>query len=125
MNPNVCSQVGACGLAQIMPKTWMDLSKAMKYGQGASPFEAGKAAEAGAYMMGKLRYQWRRDRQALQSHALAAASYNRGIGNIISDQRECSGARLWPQISPCTLTHTREPVDYVARIWRYWQEMER
>lgn len=107
-----------------MPGTWRDLSKALQFGQGTTPFDARQATEAGAYMMGKLRYQWRRDRQVLQSHALAAASYNRGIGNIIADQKECNGERLWPEISPCTLKHTREPVDYVERIWRYWQQME-
>lgn len=74
--------------------------------------------------MSQLRYTWRRDRAWLDKHWLAVASYNRGTGNILSDQRRCGDARQWDEIAPCTAKVTRETVDYVKRIRDYWSRME-
>jgi hypothetical protein len=74
--------------------------------------------------MAQLRRQWQRDRAPLEKHWFAAASYNRGTGNILRDQAECGDARLWPAVAVCTARHTPETPAYVARIERYWLLME-
>lgn len=124
LDPLVRSPVGAAGLAQIMPATWAGLAKTLRFPDTASPFDAGYAIEAGAYYDARLRYTWRHDRTALEAHWLATASYNRGVGNILHDQVECAGARLWPEIAPCTQRHTTETIIYNQRILQYWQHLE-
>lgn len=126
LDPNATSPVGAEGVAQFMPGTWSDAIKALGYPQTASRRDAAYAIEGGAWYMGRLRRQWKpRDtRTLLESHYLAVASYNRGVGWIVKDQAECGGAPLWSQIEVCTGRHTMETVTYVRRIQGYWQQME-
>jgi soluble lytic murein transglycosylase-like protein len=117
--------VGALGIAQIMPGTGRDLAKRLGVDPFTSPHVAKFAIPAGAAYMAQLRGQWARGRLPLDKHWLAAASYNRGTGNIIRDQAECGDALLWAAISVCTARHTPETPAYVRRINDYWQLMER
>lgn len=123
LNTNAQSPVGAKGLAQVMPKTWSDIIRALKYPADVSPYDAELAVEGGAWYMAKLRKQWK-NRPVLESHWLGAASYNRGTGWIIKDQAECNGALLWKDIEPCTLKHTTETPSYVKRIKKLWGELQ-
>lgn len=75
--------------------------------------------------MADLRKQWSgRGRVPLEAHWPAVASYNRGIGNIIADQRACNDGRLWSDIEPCTARATPETPAYVRRITDYWLKLE-
>lgn len=123
LDPNICSSANACGLAQFLGPVWADMAKALAFGVGISRFDANASTQAYAYYMARLRWQWRRNRTPLEAHWPAVASYNRGIGNIIKDQTECSGARLWPQIEPCTAKHTMETVSYIKRIVDIWHRL--
>ncbi len=125
LDPDARSPVGAQGLAQMMPATWDDISRALGYGV-VSRTLAGPAIDGGAFYMAKLRLTWKgRNRPVDARHALAEASYNAGTGSILKAQARCGDALLWPAIAPCLPYITgsdfaRQTTDYVTRIagWR-------
>lgn len=126
-NPNAVSPVGARGLAQFMPGTWRDVTRALNWAS-VDPTMAGPAIEAGAYYMATLRRAWSSPRPQDERHRLAQASYNAGLGNILAAQRACGGARDWADISRClpsvTGRHAQETLTYVERIARWRAQLE-
>lgn len=127
LDPTAESPVGARGLAQFMPGTWGDVTRAMGWGL-ASRDDACLSAEAGAFYMARLQRSWSTPRPQMERHRLAQASYNAGLGNILGAQRACGGARDWGEIAPClpgiTGRHARETLDYVDRIAGWRAQME-
>lgn len=122
LNPLAKSAVGAEGLAQFMPNTWQDVTKQL--GLHGDRYSAEISIQAGAYYDAQLRHQWRNNRPTIEAHWLAVSSFNRGVGNILKDQRECEGALLWDQIKVCTAKHTMETLQYVDRIRSGWKSLE-
>jgi membrane-bound lytic murein transglycosylase F len=128
LTPDARSPAGAEGIAQFMAPTWSDAIKALGWPQLISRRDAAYAIEGGAWYMGKLRRSWK-NRTARDSHDLALASYNAGIGNILRAQGRCGGAKLWQDIAPCLSditgsTYARETTDYVMKIDRWHADME-
>lgn len=128
LDPSVCSSVGACGLAQFMPKSWEDISRQIGMGT-ASPHDAKAAIPAGAYYMAKLRQQWRSPRPTQDRQQLAQASYNAGTGSLIKAQAECGGPSLYADIVACLPAITgpafsKQTISYVERIAMWWHMME-
>ena len=126
MDAGAVSLAGARGLAQFMPATWVDIARELRI--AGTPHDQ-VAIDAGAYYMSKLRRTWRRDRTALERNAMAQASYNAGVGNILKAQELCGGARLWPAVRECLRLATghanaAETITYVARIEKWWRQME-
>ncbi|MBL4839920.1 MAG: transglycosylase SLT domain-containing protein [Thalassospira sp.] len=121
------SPVGAMGITQFMPATWDQVSRQLGFPKGASAFVPELAIEAAAFYMGRLRAEWSAPRPEQDRHSLALASYNGGIGNILAAQTLCGGENLYPRIITClpdvTGRHSRETIDYVDKIWRFWQLM--
>lgn len=123
LDPSAVSPVGAAGLAQFMPGTWAQISRELRLPPGLSPHHAW-AIEAGAYYMAKLRSQWSAPRPALDRHQLAQASYNAGLGHLLSAQRKCGGPPGYEAIVAClpqiTGKHSAETIGYVKAIakWR-------
>lgn len=125
LDPEARSGVGAQGLAQMMPDTWNDITRAMGMGL-VSRTLAGPAIEGGAYYMAKLRRVWKgRDRSITARHDLAEAAYNAGTGSVLRAQAKCGDAILWASIAPCMVYITgaenaRQTRDYVEKIaaWR-------
>ncbi len=128
LDPTVCSSVGACGLAQFMPKSWDDITKQIGI-RGANPHDARPAIEAGAYYMAQLRHSWSSNRPADDRQELAQASYNAGLGNILKAQKLCNEAVLYKDIISC-LPHvtgtefSNQTTTYVKRITEYWRQLE-
>ena len=129
-DPEAVSPVGAKGIAQFMEPTWQEWSKRIGADPYTSPHVAKWAIPAGAAYMRSLRKSWSgRERPVMAQHSLAMASYNGGIGSIITAQKHCDDALLWESIAPCLEQSTgkknaKETVDYVARIYRYFNLME-
>lgn len=125
LDPAAVSPAGARGIAQFMPGTWSDIAPVLGFG-GLSPHVAEPAILAGAAYMARLRRNWRAERPESDRRELTQASYNAGLGRILSAQRACGDARHWPEISPClpSITgrrHANETITYVERIRRwYW-----
>jgi len=125
LDPRVVSPVGAAGLAQFMPATWVEVRRQLRLPPALSPHHD-IAIQAGAYYMAQLRAQWSARRPALDRHQLAQASYNAGLGHLLAAQRRCGGAALYAEIIAClpaiTGRHSAETITYVDRIAR-WRAM--
>jgi len=127
LDPDAVSRVGAAGLAQVMPGTWREISQAMKWG-GISPHDAEFAVKAGAYYMHRMRKGWSSPRPERDRHDLALASYNAGFGSLLNAQKACGGPAEYPDIVEClpkiTGKHSRETIDYVFQIRRWYKMMQ-
>jgi len=119
------SPVGAKGVCQFMPRTWVECQKALNF--KASPHRPVANIRCAAWYMGKMRRIWKAPRPESERRKLAQASYNAGAGNIIKAQHLCHGARSWQQIYPClpqvTGRHARETTTYVQRIQHWYQQL--
>lgn len=126
LKPDAVSPVGARGVAQFMPATWAEVSRALNLGN-VSPHMARPAILAGAYYQGRQIGIWKAPRPAADRYSLAAASYNAGAGNVIKAQRVCGGVNGYSAIIQClpkvTGHHAKETTTYVDRIWSYWKQM--
>ncbi len=127
LNPAAVSPVGAAGVAQFMPGTWLDVSKQLGFSNHISPHMAEPAILAGAYYMGKLRKSWSAKRPDADRHSLALASYNAGMGNLIKAQKLSGGepayAAIIAELPAVTGHYSKETITYVSRIWKYWTQM--
>jgi len=129
LDPLAVSPVGATGLAQFMPGTWAMVTKALRW-ELIDRRLAGPAIEGGAYYMATLRKQWKAKRPDEDRHKLAQASYNAGIGHLLTAQALCGGAALYDEIVAClprvTGKHSKETIGYVIYIakWNAMMELE-
>lgn len=125
LDPRARSPAGAEGLAQFMPSTWAEISKALGYGVVDRRL-AGPAIEGGAYYMATLRRRW--PEADLERQRFAAASYNAGLGNVHRAFVDCGAAGTWQLTSGClsevTGQHAAETIGYVRQIWRWFAVME-
>ncbi len=119
-NPDAKSPVGAEGLAQIMPATYANIVRDLKWDSSVSAFNPERAIRAGSYYQGNSRRAWNPEKRTPKDrNDLGLCSYNRGFGNCIKDQRECGDGVLWSQIAPCTALHTLETINYINKINEY------
>jgi soluble lytic murein transglycosylase-like protein len=119
LNPDAVSHAGARGIAQFMPKTWQEVSKALKI--NASPHNSRAAIIAGAYYMQRMERVWRgRNRTANERLPLAWISYNFGVGNVLKRQEICDDGRLFMDLIPCLPKETRE---YPIRIRNHYKKL--
>lgn len=128
LDPKAVSPVGAYGLAQIMPKTYEEIVRRLKWDTATTAFDPDRALRAGAYYQGRLRRMWGpTGRTGADRNRLGAASYNAGAGSILKAQKACGDARLWEAIVPClsqiTGRFSRETIQYVDRITIYATEL--
>jgi len=96
---------------------------------GVPPNHARWAIDAGAFYMARLRAQWSAPRPDMPDrHALAAASYNAGLGNILAAQSACGDPAGYEAIMTClpcvTGQNSAETIEYWRRIVR-WRRMMR
>ena len=118
-NPEAVSPVGASGLFQLMPGTLDGLSK--KYDLSSDPFRPINNINAGLLYNRYLQSQWKVQRPVEDRLKLSFASYNAGIGHILSSQVKSGGKRLYPEIiehlPSVTGKHSKETLSYVSRIF--------
>jgi membrane-bound lytic murein transglycosylase F len=113
LRPRAISPVGACGLMQHMPATAAEL--------GIDCYDPRQAIEGGVRYMAWQVERWTAPRPDPERLALAKASYNAGLGNILRFQRDaarvggCDANRYL-----CVEPHLWvEPQGYVRRIARW------
>lgn len=132
-DPKARSPVGAEGLAQFMPGTWNEVTKAMGLGL-VDRTTAEVSLQAGAFYMARQRAVWKAPRPEVDRHDLAMASYNAGAGNIIKAQKACAGpqdpsgppgyAAIMACLPQVTGPHARETLGYAPAIRKWWAMME-
>lgn len=123
-NPRAVSWVGAKGLLQAMPKTWVWYQDMRWVTRGADPFDPTQA------IMGGHRFDlWLETRWAARLHtwqgveAATWASFNAGEGSILkarwlADQLGLPGEDAWAITLPKVtgVENTKQTTDYVKRI---------
>lgn len=127
LDPGAVSPVGAAGPAQFMPGTWAEVARQLRLQPGLSPHHD-IAIQAGAFYMARLSRQWSAPRPADDRHALAQASYNAGLGNILAAQRRCGNPAPYIEVIRClpavTGMHSEETIQYVRAIAKWRAMME-
>lgn len=122
------SPVGAKGLGQFMPATWVQMVRELKLDKDADAFNPALNIQATTYYMAKLRANFKKPRPEWDRHSLAMASYNAGLGNILKAQAYTGSLMYTPMIThlpKVTGHHHVETKNYVERIWGYVAEYER
>lgn len=123
LEPEAISYVGAAGVGQFMPGTWLEVSRKLGFGE-VSPHVAKYAIQASAYYMMQQRAAWEMI-QDPERHRHAQASYNAGRGNISRAWRLCAQPKIWNVTKMClpqiTGRHAQETITYVDRI-QYWRD---
>lgn len=118
LRTDVCSHAGACGIAQFMPATARQFR--------IDPFNARQSIDAQSRYMRQLYNQFsKRPRPHMDKMALAAASYNWGLGNVVRKAQPCAAARigrdlLWADVRGCLPEETRL---YWPRIIRWFSRL--
>jgi len=128
LDPKAVSPVGAKGIAQFMPATWVDVCNRMGFPQSASPFDPAFAIPGAAWYMDTLRKQWTAPRPDLERWRLTLATYNTGMGNMLKAQKAADGANDFETImaylpavtGPAGSLETRT---YVSRIESYYRQL--
>lgn len=127
LNPVAESPVGALGIAQFMPRTWASMARELDYPSDATPMQPGYAIPAAAYYMSRLIAIWSSPRPDIDRYCLALASYNAGIGNLLTAQGKAGGVNDYRSIIATlprvTGSHADETINYVKRIFRIYLEL--
>ena len=123
LKPLARSPVGAYGLCQFMPGTAKDVGK--KLNVTPDQFWLPEVSiRAAGYYMGGLNRSWKVQRPMTDRQKLSQASYNAGIGHLLSAQKLCGNRRLYGEIIVClpsvTGHNSRETIDYVEKINNKW-----
>lgn len=118
------SPVGAQGVAQIMPGTWSQW--AARAGMGdRDPFDAEASIHVGVRYMAYLYGQWSSPRPHVDRICLALASYNAGLGHLLTAQRRRGMHNLYAEIikglpEVTGPMNSRETIDYVQKILGFY-----
>ena len=137
-NANAISPVGALGIAQFMPATTKDVSRALQrlkltpkasytyYDIFEKEFDATNPIQsiyAQVYYMNTLFKMWHWKRSNTSKMQLTLASYNAGTGNILKAQKASGDKRHWIEIKSylkrITAHHSKETIKYVSNIGNF------
>lgn len=123
MKPTARSHMGAEGVAQFMPNTWEEWAPKAGF-PNASVTDPEASIHAAVIYMDNLYGQWSWPRPEADRWALALASYNAGLGNILEAQRLSGNSSAYRDIInhlPTVTGHNAEETrTYVKRIFKYW-----
>ena len=122
LRPDAESPAGAAGLTQFLKATFDECVRKAGLAPGSSRMDPDAAIRCQAWYIDRLMDAWLAPRTQGCRIRLAAASYNSGLGNVITAQKYSGGAPCWPEISQyqhlVTGHHSEETINYVARIER-------
>ena len=103
---DVESPAGALGIAQFEPETAQEL--------GIDPLDPEASIHAQAKYMARLMHVWYRHTDRDERVALALASYNWGVGNMIHNQHRHDW-NSWVEAEPYMPDETRKYVKHILR----------
>jgi membrane-bound lytic murein transglycosylase F len=126
LNPMAVSPVGARGIAQFMPLTWLDEKGQAGY-QASDITDPEASIFTGASYMADLIKKWHWPRPKIDRYCLAMASYNAGFGNILKAQNKSGGGSLYSEIiiglpEVTGASNSTETIQYVRRILSYYSQ---
>ena len=129
-DPHAKSPAGALGIAQFMPRTWLEAkgAEALRLPADAEPTDPEHAIRAAAWYDRKLWWSWRLRRPVQDRIDLMLASYNAGFGNLLRAQEIAHGAVHAVDILAALheVTGTKNAAEtrgYVRNINRWYKEL--
>tara|TARA_R110000803_G_scaffold135518_2_gene202504 strand:+ start:155 stop:658 length:504 start_codon:yes stop_codon:yes gene_type:complete len=126
LDANAVSPVGAEGIAQFMLPTWGDWAHKAGF-KGFSRTDPRASIFTGAMYMQWLCGQWSSPREQIDRYLLAAASYNSGLGDILTAQKFARGvypfAQIMHSLPDADPRGAEETANYCERILRYYSEL--
>jgi len=131
LDPQARSPAGAMGIAQFMPATWRETCGMLQYPPEASAYDPVYAIPGGAHYMRRMRRLWSKPevQSPEERHRFALASYNAGGGNIQRAWRLAGKPGHWwavePYLPEVTGRHADETITYVARVYRWFEQLKR
>jgi membrane-bound lytic murein transglycosylase F len=129
LKPEAISHCGAIGIMQIMPATGKELGYTEK-----ELLDPEKSIQAGATYMIKMLEMWKRKiPYSSERWCFALASYNAGAGNIrrarrraiINGWESLDWGAVSQELRNVTGKHSKETINYVARIKRFYRELRK
>ncbi|MBE9570656.1 MAG: transglycosylase SLT domain-containing protein [Proteobacteria bacterium] len=117
------SRVGACGVMQIMPRTFKEITRKNPSIKG-NRLQPRWNIAAGIYYDRVIWKAWKADRPLQDRINFMFGSYNAGKGNILKAQKvakkEGMDPNLWESIESTlpevTGKHSRETINYIKKI---------
>lgn len=124
LNPNAQSAVGAQGLMQLMPRTFVEVTNKSEYIEGTLLEPRWNIAAGIWYNKHQFDY-WQKGRSFEERLKFMYGSYNTGRVNLRKAQREAINQGLNPRkwqsmkkaLPAITGKHSRETINYVERIF--------
>lgn len=126
LNPLAVSHAGATGIMQLMPATYAEMTRRLKYPD--SPKMAALIYDPVINIqcgIGYDRRMWQiwKEEVGIERIRFMLASYNAGAGNIIKAQRKAVIKTKWSSVSACLHMVTGwddapETINYVRRVER-------
>ncbi len=120
LNQAARSYCGAIGVMQLMPATATDLK--------VNPFDPDENIQGGIKYDAALIKMWRAAPTTQERRDLAFASYNAGPGSVSRAAKLAGSPPKWTTASLClvdvTGPHSTETLQYVARINRFFLEIQ-
>lgn len=125
LRPDAVSQVGARGIMQIMPATFLEISR--HFDIVASPSDPRISIMYGIYYMRRM-WDIFKAEKGLERLRFAFGAYNAGAGNIIKAQGRTDRPDKWDAVRSVLEQVTgganaQQTIEYVRRIERYRAEM--
>lgn len=124
LDPIARSSVGAEGLAQFMPATWVEYVGKCSLPANTCRTNATASIQCCAAYMHDLLKGWSGERSSMDRYCLALASYNAGFGNLLKAQKMVHGVNDYATIMSALKFVTgndnaKQTTDYVNRIRQY------
>jgi soluble lytic murein transglycosylase-like protein len=128
LDPTAVSPAGALGVMQLMPETGKEMAR--RLGVDYNPWNPAVNITLGVAYARRCWDIWKAEK-GVERIRYMLGSYNAGPGHIIKAQRLAAAGGLpddrWSSIAQClpdvTGRSSKETIDYVARVERYWQQM--
>ena len=125
-NPVAKSPVGAFGLMQLMPKTFLELQR--KTGTSGKIEDGIYNIFLGMFYNYQLFNQWKAKRTLKSRYSLMFASYNAGLGHLLNSQKKCGGCSEYDDIilylPSITGKYSKETIDYVNHIFKFYGRLQ-
>ena len=128
LNPSAVSWMGAMGIGQFMPNTWVWVEGRI-WNTPTNIYFAENNIQASVYYLKWLWEQFKSPRPVEDRWGLVLSSYNAGLGNVLKAQKVGGGSLLYQPMRESLISVTgkdnsKQTRDYVDNIWKHIRKLE-
>ena len=128
LNPSAVSWMGAMGIGQFMPNTWVWVEDRV-WNTPTNIYFAENNIQASVYYLKWLWEQFKSPRPIEDRWGLVLSSYNAGLGNVLKAQKVGGGSLLYQPMRESLVfvagkDNSKQTRDYVDNIWIHIRKLE-